>query len=186
MVIVEISILNRFCMANGQALHVQFICHTKSYDEKDFVKNSPLSRYSCSAKVWPNTWIKYTTGKNKPSLVSAPIFRVTDQSTVKCHHFENWGFVWWTGKACPFSSSAIQNLIIITIFKLMALHNTLVYLWQLVHLLILVCSFQWWVLFLCLAKLYGAFSRQSCWKAKTTHFFSFGNKIYFHAKVKTV
>ena len=29
-----------------------------------------------------------------------------------------------------------------------------VWLWQLVHLLILVCSFQWCVLFLCLAKLY--------------------------------
>ena len=27
--------------------------------------------------------------KDKPSLVSAPIFRLTDQSTVKCHHFEN-------------------------------------------------------------------------------------------------
>ena len=33
------------------------------------------------------TQIKHTTGKNKPSLVSAPIFRVTDQSTVKCHQF---------------------------------------------------------------------------------------------------
>ena len=30
-----------------------------------------------------------THGKDKPSLVNAPIFRVTDQSTVKCHHFEN-------------------------------------------------------------------------------------------------
>ena len=29
-----------------------------------------------------------------------------------------------------------------------------VWLWQLVHLLILVCSFQWCVLFLCLAKLH--------------------------------
>ena len=35
----------------------------------------------------------YTTGKSKPtSLVSVPIFRVTDQSTVKCHHFENCTF----------------------------------------------------------------------------------------------
>ena len=41
---------------------------------------------------WSNTWIKHTTGKNKPSLVSAPIFRVTDQSTTKCHHFENCNF----------------------------------------------------------------------------------------------
>ena len=37
-------------------------------------------------------YIKHTTGKNKPSLVSALIFRVTDQSTVKCHHFENCNF----------------------------------------------------------------------------------------------
>ena len=56
------------------------------------------------------------------------------------------------GKACPFSSPAIQNLTIIAIFKLMALRDTLVY--ESVHLLILVCSFQWCVLFLCLAKLY--------------------------------
>ena len=55
-------------------------------------RNRPLSRYSCSAKVWSNTRIKHTTGKNKPSLVSAPIFRVTNQSTVKCHHFENCNF----------------------------------------------------------------------------------------------
>ena len=54
--------------------------------------NRPLSRYSCFAKVWSNTWIRHTIGKNKPSLVSAPIFRVTDQSTVKCHHFENCNF----------------------------------------------------------------------------------------------
>ena len=31
------------------------------------------------------------------------------------------------GKACPFSSSGIQNLIMITIFKLMTLRATLVY-----------------------------------------------------------
>ena len=30
------------------------------------------------------------------------------------------------GKACPFSSFAIQNLIKIAIFKIMVLHNTLV------------------------------------------------------------
>ena len=38
------------------------------------------------------TQIIHTTGKNKPSLVSAPIFRVTDQSAMKCHHFENCNF----------------------------------------------------------------------------------------------
>ena len=32
------------------------------------------------------------TGNNKPSVVSELIFRVTDQSTVKCHHFENCNF----------------------------------------------------------------------------------------------
>ena len=32
---------------------------------------------------------KNTTEKNKPSLVSPPILKVTDQSTVKCHHLEN-------------------------------------------------------------------------------------------------
>ena len=31
------------------------------------------------------------------------------------------------GKACPFSSFAIQNLIKIAIFKIMVLHDTLVY-----------------------------------------------------------
>ena len=30
--------------------------------------------------------------KEQTNLVSAPIFRVTDQSTVKCHHFENVNF----------------------------------------------------------------------------------------------
>ena len=52
----------------------------------------PLSRYSCSTEVRPNTEIKHTIGKNKPSLVSVPIIRVTDQSSVKCHHFKNCNF----------------------------------------------------------------------------------------------
>ena len=56
---------------------------TFSYSPFFFIPiNRPLSRYSCSAKVWSNTWIKHTAGKNKPRLVSAPIFRVTDQSTM--------------------------------------------------------------------------------------------------------
>ena len=50
----------------------------------------------------------------------------------------------WTGIPCRFT---IQNLLKITIFKIMALHGTLVWLWKLVHLLNLVCSFQWCVLF---------------------------------------
>ena len=94
----------------------QWCRYTRSY--------TPLSRYSCSSLSFIKNIIKHTTGKNKPSLVSAPVFRVTDQSTVKCHHF---GLVWWTGKTCPLSSSAIQNLIIIAIFKLMVLRDTLVY-----------------------------------------------------------
>ena len=35
--------------------------------------------------------------------------------------------IWWTGKAYPFSSSAIQNLIKIDIFKMMVLRDTLTY-----------------------------------------------------------
>ena len=69
--------------------------------------------------------------KDKPSLVSAPIFRVTDQTTVTCHHFENCKLykVLYGERArlAPFSSSAIQSLIIITISKLMAFRDTLVY-----------------------------------------------------------
>ena len=61
--------------------------------------------HGTAAKDWPNTKIKHTTGKNKSSLVSAPIFRVTDQSTVKCHHFENCHFYEvlygeWASLAC--------------------------------------------------------------------------------------
>ena len=59
-------------------------------------------------------------------------------------------------KACPFSSSAIQNLVIIAMFKLIALRDTLVYdsdNWC-TNLLTLVRSFRWCVLFLRLAKLY--------------------------------
>ena len=66
-----------------------------------------------------------------------------------------WGFVWqtnWTNKACLF---AIQNLITWIEISLHASRYFGVWLWQLVHLLILVCSFQWCVLFLCLAKLYS-------------------------------
>ena len=50
---------------------------------------------------------------------------------MKCHYFENCNFykVFFYGERGkpPFSSSAIQNLIIIEIFKLMALRDTLVY-----------------------------------------------------------
>ena len=74
-VILEISIFIRFCMANGQALPVQFICHTEPYKNYNFQIDG-ASRYF---GVW---------------------------------------------------------------------------LWQLVHLLILVCSFQWYVLFSCLTKHY--------------------------------
>ena len=40
-----------------------------------------LCQGTASLLKFYQTWIKHTTGKNKPSLVSAPIFRVTDQST---------------------------------------------------------------------------------------------------------
>ena len=50
--------------------------------------------------------------------------------------------------------SAIQNLIIIAFFQIDGASRYFgVWVWQLVHLLILVCSFPWCVLFLCLANL---------------------------------
>ena len=114
------------------------------------VINRPLSRYSCSAKVWSKTWIKHTTGKNKPSLVSALIFWVTDQTTMKCHHFENCDFykVLYGERARHAKPYNNRN------FQIDGASYFGVRVWQLVYLLILVCSFQWRVLFLCLAKLY--------------------------------
>ena len=60
------------------------------------------------------------------------------------------------GKACLFSSSAIQNLIIIAIFKSMALCNTLMYCTSLrIGLLTnFGLLFPVVVFFVCLAKLY--------------------------------
>ena len=58
------------------------------------------------------------TGKNKPSLVSAPIFRVADQSTVKYHRFENCNFykvLYGEQLICP------TNLIKIKICNMMVL-----------------------------------------------------------------
>ena len=120
-------------------------------------RNRPLSWYSCSAKVWSNTCIKHTTGKNKPSLVSAPIFRVTDQSTVKCHRFENCIFFiricMLNGQVLPVQlichTKPYNNLI----FQIDGSSRYFsVWVWQLVHLLILVCSFHWCVL----ASLYNS------------------------------
>lgn len=52
-----------------------------------------------------------------------------------------------TCRACRFISSSIQNLIKITIFKMMAFHGTFfLWLWKLVHCLILGFSFQWFVI----------------------------------------
>ena len=62
-------------------------------------------------------------------LVSGPVLRVIHQSIAKHHHFENCDFIRsciadeLNGKLCPFT---IQNLIKITILKMMALHGTLV------------------------------------------------------------
>ena len=98
-----------------------------------------------------NTCIKHTIGKNKPCLVSTPIFRVRHvQSTY--HELPSfWKLYFYKvlyGERARLAHSTICHMI--TIFKLMAL-----WLWQLlVHLLILVCSFHSCVLFLCLAKLY--------------------------------
>ena len=75
----QISVSMSFCIANGQALPLQFVCHTKLYKNYNF--------------------------------------------------------------------------------QIMVLHDTWgVWLWQLVNLLILVCSFQWCFLLLCLAKLYSGCS----------------------------
>ena len=60
--------------------------------------------------------------ENKPSLVSAQISKVMDQSTVKCDRFENCNLMkicMVNGQLLPFISSAIQDLVITTILKLM-------------------------------------------------------------------
>ena len=67
-----------------------------------------------------NHAIKYTTGKNKPSLLSSPIF--TNVFYGRCAQ--------WTGKACRFT---LQHLIEITILKMMLLGDTWVWLWELVR-----------------------------------------------------
>ena len=115
----------------------------------------PLSWYSCSAKVWSNTWIKHTTGKNEPRLVSAPIFRVRDQSTIilKIVIFIRFCMVNRQGVPVHFicHTKPYNN----RNFQIDGGSQYFgVWVWQLVHLLILVCSFQWCVLFLCLTKLY--------------------------------
>ena len=57
----------------------------------------------------------------------------------------------WTGKSYPFT---MQNLIKITIFQNDGTSRYFgLQLWELVHLLNLVCSFQGCVLFMCLIKL---------------------------------
>ena len=76
------------------------------------------------------TVIKHIIGKNKPSLVLAPIFRVADQSTVKCHHFENCHFckILYGERAKHAHSAHLPyKTLLITIFKLMLPHDTLVY-----------------------------------------------------------
>ena len=66
------------------------------------------------------------------------------------------------------------------------------WLWQLVHLLILVCSFQWCVLFLCLAKLYrscpirdqGLSARITPIKEDRNHSLSKARKLSFSRGVR--
>ena len=136
----------KFIPFHYQCFSVQ-IKRNLSWSKHQLPTNRPLSRYSCSAKVWLNTWIKHTTGKNKPSLVSAPIFRVTDQSNVKCHHFENCTCY----KVLYGERARLAPIQLICHTKPYNNHNfqiegALQYfgVWrsQLVHLLILVCSFQ--------------------------------------------
>ena len=98
-----------------------------------------------------NTCIKHTIGKNKPCLVSTPIFRVRHVQSTYHELPLFWKLYFYKvlyGERARLAHSTICHMI--TIFKLMAL-----WLWQLlVHLLILVCSFHLCVLLLCLAKLY--------------------------------
>ena len=93
--------------------------------------------HGTAAKVWSYTRIGHTTGKNKPSLVSAPIVRVTDQSTVKCHHFENCNFYkdLYGELICHTKPYNNRNFQIDGASRYFGL-----WLWQLVHLLIALSS----------------------------------------------
>ena len=99
--------------------------------------NRPLTRYSCSAKVWSNTRIQHTTGKNKPSLVSAPIFRVTDHE-VECHQFENCNFykVLYGEQARLARSAHLPHKTLYNFQIDGALWYFGVWVWQFVHLLL--------------------------------------------------
>ena len=135
--------------------------HTNKYGHGiccELPQEQTLSQYRRSTEVWSNTNItRQLYEHNKISkctefsesstkvLWSAVIFKVKifirfcivngqyEQALPICHteHYKNYDFqidgtLWYFG----------------------------VWVWQLVHVLILVCSFQWCVLFLCLVKLY--------------------------------
>ena len=85
----------------------------------------------------------------KQKLLSGPTVRLVHQSITKCHRFENRSFYnVLLGKACSYCPFTIQNLIKILTLKMTALHNTLVDDSEnSVHLLILLCSYNWRVMF---------------------------------------
>ena len=103
----------------------------------------PLSQYSCSATVWTNTWIKHTTGINKPSSESAPKYREVPSFQKRICMLNGQGMpVQIICHTIPYNNCNFQINGASRYFG-----------WQSVHLLILLSSFQWCVMFLCLAKL---------------------------------
>ena len=98
----------------------------------------------CSTKVWSNTNIKHANEKNKTKLV------IGQESSTKVSR----SAVIFEISILPVQFVCHTNLNLIKIIDGASRYFG-VWLWQLVHLLILVCSFQWPVLF-CLAKLYGS------------------------------
>ena len=112
-----------------------------------------LSEYRCSTIVWSNTNIKHANEKNKTKLGSGPIFRVVHQSLAKCRHFGNFNFykvLYGEWQALPIHFVCHPKPHKNYNFQIDGAPWYFdVWLWQLVHLLIFLCSFQWCVFFLC-------------------------------------
>ena len=107
----------------------------------------PLSRMTASIKLGP----KHKNKIPRERLVSRPILRVKDQNTAKHHHFKkvlHGRWAEWASLAVhhtkPYKNCNFQNDSTSQCFGL--------WLCKSVHLLNLVCSFQWCVLFMRLVK----------------------------------